>query len=411
MVKRKTIVLKPRLDQNIINQVAEKLKDKLFTRIPFIKPKPSEVQLISMKKYYEPYLIVKGKYSLDHCKKLVYNLEVDKNAQKVFILDETFKLDQSGDPNSGDYEAIKLAGVVSFHHENEARFILDNKGREIGTEIMRIILGEECRKEKLTKSELKKRLSPFQISPEEEVDFLRSRLVKRPPDVGEVIKEILEITERKIIHSPMYQLIFENTKTGKEANVRINGITGIIILTTSVNKIISNKFIKDLTKTSSKNLQPIKAESVETSCIVRSDNANRQITEAKVVATPHPVSHPSEVQVEGETLTFPAKVVGDVFYVGDQVTAIVGDLEIPSGTTVHETLVVKGNLIIGDDCKILATLKALGTIVIGANTIIKGNVVSAQSVSVGPKVRIHGKIFIKKTASSGSSAPQGSINE
>ena len=101
---------------------------------------------------------------------------------------------------------------------------------------MRTILNEEWPEEKLTKSGLKKRLSKVQISPEEEVNFLRSRLVKRPPDVGEVIKEMFEINERKIIHSPMYQLKFENTKTGKEANVKINGITGTIILTTFNNK-------------------------------------------------------------------------------------------------------------------------------------------------------------------------------
>lgn len=399
MVERKAIVLRPRLDHTVINQVAEKLKGKLFTRMRFIKPKPSEVQLTSMKRYYEEYLIIRGKYSLDHCKKLAYTLEVDKDAQKVFILNETFKPDPSDDPNFGDYKAIKLMGVVSFHHENEARFILDNKGREIGAERMRIILNEEWRREELTESGLEERLSRLQISPEEEVNFLRSRLVKRPTNVGEVIKEILEIDERRIFHCPMYQLRFKSTRTGKEANVRIDGITGTVILIESSNKIISDKTINDIIKTSLENAQPIEEEFVETLRIASSDDANRQIIESKVVAAPLPVSKPSEVEVEEEFLAFPAKVVGDVFYVGDRVTAIVGDLEIPSGTTVDETLVVKGNLIVGEDCEILATLKALGTIVLGANTIIKGNVVSAQTVSVGPNVRIDGKVLIKRPKS------------
>ena len=397
MVKRKTIVLKPRFDQPVIDLVAEKLKDKLFTRIGFLKPKPSEVQLTSVEKYYEQYLIVKGKYSLDHYKPLVYTLKVNKNTKEVYILNEKFKPEPSGDLDSSDHKKIKLTGVASFHYEDEARCVFDIKGREVDPEKLRTVLNEEWPKETLAKASVKKKFSKVKISQEEEINFLRSRIVKRPPDVGEVIKEIFEINERTIIHSPMYQLTFENIKIGKEVIAKINGITGDIILTTSY-KTISGKFIEDLIKTSHKNLQPIKPDSIETSSFVSSDNVSGDVTDSsEVVTSPLPVSKPSEVKVEEESLEFPAKVFGDVFHVGDKVTAIVGDLEIPSETTVSETLVVKGNLMIGEKCKILGTIKALGKIVIGANTIIKGNVVSDQKVSMGSNVKIDGNVIIEKT--------------
>ena len=156
MVKRKTIVLKPRFDQPVIDLVAEKLKDKLFTRIGFIKPKPSVVQLTSVEKYYEQYLIVKGKYSLDHYKPLVYTLKVNKNTKEVYILNEKFKPEPSGDLDSSDHKKIKLTGVASFHYEDEARCVFDIKGREVDPEKLRTVLNEEWPKETLAKASVKK---------------------------------------------------------------------------------------------------------------------------------------------------------------------------------------------------------------------------------------------------------------
>jgi acetyltransferase-like isoleucine patch superfamily enzyme len=409
MVKRKTIVLKPRLDQTIITQVAEKLKNKLFTRMKIFKPKPSKVQLTSIEKYYKQYLLVNGKYSLDYCKKLVYTLDVDKKAQKVFISNETFKPIRSNDLNSNDRKTIKLTGVATFHHENESRLILNDQGREINSQKLRTILNEELPEEDSKKPGLKKKLPKIKISPEQEINLLRTKLISRPPDVGEIIKEIFEINQRKIIYTPIYKLKFENIKTGKKAILQINGMTAKTTITTFNNKTISSKSIEKLIKAAHKNLKPIKTKPKKTSPIINppKDTAKPK----KVVASPPPDVKKPEVKIEEEPLEFPAKVAGDVFYVGDKVTAIVGDLEIPSGTTVYETLVVKGNLIIGKNCKILGSIKALGTIVIGANTIIKGNAISNQNISIGPRVIIHGRIVFKKALHSTTSTIKGRNNE
>jgi hypothetical protein len=408
MVKRKIAILKPRFDKTIINLVAEKLREELFARRGFIRRKNSELQLISIEKYYEQYLVVKGKYSLDHYKSLFYTLKVDKKAQEVFIFNERLKPEPSGELSSSSYKVIKLTGVTSHHYEDEGCCILDVKGHEIVANQLGDILNKEWPQETLANVRMKKKFSKVKISPEEEVNSLRSKIVKRPPDVGEVIKEIFEINERIIINSPMYQLTFENLKTGKEIGIKIDGINGDVILTTS-NKIISGKFIEDLIKASNRNLQPIKPEFIQTPSMITSDKASGDRRE--VAVNPVLNSQPANIDVEKEPLEFPAKVHGDILHVGDRVTAIVGDLEIPSGTTVYETLVVKGNLIIGEKCKMLGTVKALGSITIGTNTIIKGNVVSDKSVSVGSNVRINGRVVVEKAFHSESSFAQGSINE
>jgi len=411
MVKRKTIVLKPRFDENVINFLAEKLIEKLFNRMGIFRPKPSELKLTSVEKYYERYLVVRGKYFVDHCKSLVYNLRVDKKSQEVFILNERFKPEPSGDLNHSDYNVIRLTVVSSYHHEDEVVRVLDPEGQEFDPEKLQIILNHEWPRENLSNAVLKRKFAKVNISTEEEVNLLRCKLVRRPLDVGEVIKEIFEINERTVINNPMYKLTFERIKTGKKAIATINGITGEIISST-FNKTISGKFMEDLVKDSHITIQPMEKEPVEPMSNVSSDYASRDITDsAEFIRIPLPVVKPSEFRVDEDPLEFPAKVDGEILHVGDKVTAIVGDLEIPSETIVYETLVVKGNLIIGEKCKILGTVKALGRIVIGSNTIIEGNVICNRNVSVGSNVKINGKVVIEKTFHSESTVAKGTINE
>jgi len=93
-----------------------------------------------------------------------------------------------------------------------------------------------------------------------------------------------------------------------------------------------------------------------------------------------------------EEIAFPAKVVGSIFHIGDDVTAVVGDIEIPSKTTVSEILVVKGRMKIGENCRMLRNVKAMKDVHVGANTRVDGNIVSGGRVTVQKGVMIKGKI-------------------
>jgi cytoskeletal protein CcmA (bactofilin family) len=100
---------------------------------------------------------------------------------------------------------------------------------------------------------------------------------------------------------------------------------------------------------------------------------------------------PQEIAT-AECTSFPMKVSGDVFYVGDGVTSVVGDAEIPSGTTVDATLVVKGNFKVGENCRLLKDVKALKDIAIGANTTVEGSLVAGGKITLGSSCVVHGSI-------------------
>jgi len=364
IVDRRIIVLKSRLDPTVARLLGEKVKDRFFTRLRFFKPKPEEIRLISVDKYYEPYVVVGGKYSIDYCKKHVYSVSVDKNAREVALFDKKFLPEPSSQLPHGA-QVIKVDGVAYFHYEDEASLALDKIGRKIDPEQLPCAPSEERTVEELAKAGMK--FAEVKISLQEEIEFLSSRIANRPSDVGEVIREMFEVNERTLIYCPMYQLAFRNIKTGKEAIARIDGITGKTVLG-EFGKTISDKFMRDL-------VVPDGPEEIA------GDPRNKTIELPEV---------PRVSEIEGKT-KFPSKVA-KTFRVGKKATTITGDVEIPSGTTVLKTLKIEGHLKIGSDCRILGKVEALRDILIGANTTIEGDVISGGKVVILPDSVIRGSV-------------------
>jgi cytoskeletal protein CcmA (bactofilin family) len=366
IVDRRIIFLKSRLDPTMARLLGEKVKGKFFTRLRFLKPKPEEIRLISIDKYYEPYVLVSGKYAIDYCRKHIYSVNVDKNAREVAFFDRKFKPEPLSQPPDGA-QVIKLDGVEFFHHEDEASFVLDKIGREIDPEQLPCAPSEKWTVEELTRTGIK--FEEVKISLEEEIEFLRSRIANRPSDVGEIIREMFEVSERVLIYCPMYQLTCRNVKTGKEAIAKIDGTTGKAVLCKS-GKTKSDKIMRDSTEA------PNCPEGIPR------DLKDKTIDSPKVSRV---------LEIEGK-MKFPTKAAKEVFRVGDKVSAVGGDVEIPSGTTVLKTLKVKGHLKIGSDCRILGKVKALRDVMIGANTTIEGDVVSGGKVVIGPDSVIRGSV-------------------
>jgi hypothetical protein len=204
--------------------LGEKVKDKFFVRLGFLKPKPEEIRLISVDKYYEPYIVVGGKYAIDYCKRHVYAIKVDEEMQEIVIAGKKFKPEPPSPKKP--FNVIKIEGEGHFHYEDEAYFILDRMGSEVLPEQMSFAPSEK-QLENLTELDVK--LREVKISSEQEIEFLRSRIVNRPAGVDEVTREWFEVNERTIICVPTYELTFQNVKTGKKAIVEIDGVTGKII--------------------------------------------------------------------------------------------------------------------------------------------------------------------------------------
>jgi hypothetical protein len=214
IVKRKTIIYDAHIDPTVIRVSGEKLKKQLFTRLGFFKPKSEEIQFVSLDKYYEPYIVISGKYFIDYFRKCTYIFRVDDGVREVVLLKNKFVPE-----NSRSNRVVKLHGEERLVNQAKAFLILDQNGRDSDAENLQSAPSEK-KPEKII-DELK-----IQELPENaDVNFMRDRIAKRPKDMCRIVEETFDITERSVIYTPRYKLLFRNVKTGEEKVLVLDGVT------------------------------------------------------------------------------------------------------------------------------------------------------------------------------------------
>jgi hypothetical protein len=358
----KMIVLKPRLDEGDIQLIGEKTKSRLFSKFGF-KPKPKDIRLLGSERYYEPCLIIGGKYTIDYCKKHAFEVNVNEKTTKVFVAGQEFTSEHP-DPKATN-KIISITGEEYVHHERQTYFVLDRMKREISPEKIPVA-PFDIQKEN---SEHKFHFKSITIPVEAQIEFLKTKIAKRPADVAEIIKETFDITDRTIVYYPIYQLTFENRKNKSDRTLSINGITGEIIA--NGNKILAIKTIVAFPE-SIDNLQAqiTDYEETQTKTILKIDRPNTTDNRNNPPKEEEPI-HYSQPEEE-ETIS--------------------GDMEIPSGTTINKILIVKGSLKIGDNCRAHGKFKALKDITVGSDTIIDGDLISGGNIFVGARSLIAGLV-------------------
>ncbi len=222
--KRKTVVYKTLIDPTVTKIAGEKIKTSLFTKLWFMKPRPEEIQNVSIEKYYEPYFLVDGDYTIDYYRKRFYTFSIDGKVQEVVILNKTLKPDLPKKFSKTPYKSITLEGKERVLYKNRACLVLDETGREVNPRRVPSAPSEESPKKAL--ANLGEAMKRLRAAPDREVDVLRSKIVKRPPDVERVVQELFMVSERSAIYVPVYRMAFKHLRTGEVKTVKINGVTG-----------------------------------------------------------------------------------------------------------------------------------------------------------------------------------------
>lgn len=217
------VILKPRLDPNKVRQQSDGVKTSFFDKRGFSKPKPEHIKLVSFSKYYEPYIVISGKYSVDYCKKHNFALKVEDKTREIFIDGKKLR----PEPLAPGTSVVKLVGEEHAHYENETYLVLDRTLHEVSPEKVVFAPFDDALDDQ-SKVEYDLRKPKFSI--EEEIALLRSRVAKRPADAVEIIRENFEITDRIIVYYPIYELKFQNVKTGQTVTALVNGVSGEMVL-------------------------------------------------------------------------------------------------------------------------------------------------------------------------------------
>lgn len=161
----------------------------------------------------------------------------------------------------------------------------------------------------------------------------------------------------------------------------------------TLNKTLIEALLTLATADSSTSKTPLKNENTQGgTATTQKTEPNKTQNKEATAASLHPSPRPTPLMSKTHRLNFPLKTNGEIFYVGNGVTVVVGDAVIPSGTKVDEALVVKGTLKTGEACRLLKDVKALRNIVIGRNSIVEGNLVSGGKIILGLNCQVKGTI-------------------
>ncbi len=219
IAKRQTVIYETRIEPNVIETIGEKLKTYLFMRFGFIKPRFEDIQLLSIDKFYEPYVKISGKYAIDYYRKTTYTIGVSKKVEEVIISDDTYRPAPPTDQFVENWNIVNLEAEERLKTEISASLVLDKFGQEVATREFPTNSFESKSNEMLADLGVK------EVPQDTDLDMIRSRILKRPKDVHRVVSEIFEINERFVVYSPRYRLLYTNVRTGEAKAMEFDGIT------------------------------------------------------------------------------------------------------------------------------------------------------------------------------------------
>jgi hypothetical protein len=217
IVKRKTIVYQAAIDPTVIRVSGEKLKIDLFAKFGLFKPKSEEIQFVSIDKYYEPYMVVSGQYFLDYYRKCTYTFRVDDVVKEVVLLDHKFV--PEGSDAGRNSRTVALHGEERLNNEAKAFLILNKDGKDAVLDKLPSAPSEKNPEQTF------KEFGITEFPENADVEMVRERIAKRPADLSRIVEEVFEISERSVIYTPRFKLLFKNTKNGEEKSLVLDGVT------------------------------------------------------------------------------------------------------------------------------------------------------------------------------------------
>lgn len=221
-MNRKTVIYETLTDPTVIRIGAEKGKNKLFAKYLLQLNNPAEIEFVSIEKYYEPFVAVSGKYSIDYYRKCTYTIKVDRDVKEVILLNQTFTPKSTPDPRTNE-QSFKMEGEEQLVKENRIFLLLDKLGQQSRSDELPSGPSEK-NPEKLVKL-----LQLQEIPANVEVDAVRNRIMQRPADVNRIVSELFEINERALIYTPRFRVKYKSQKIGKKAYMEFDGVTARLI--------------------------------------------------------------------------------------------------------------------------------------------------------------------------------------
>ncbi|TRO46749.1 hypothetical protein E2P60_04625 [Candidatus Bathyarchaeota archaeon] len=215
---RKTVVYRTLIDSAVVRINGEKNKHKLFKRFLFLRRPAEDIEFVSIEKYYEPYIIISGRYLIDYYRKESYSVTVDKAVKEVVLFNRTFIPGQSS-VSFASYATIRFEGEERLVKQIRSLILLNKDGQDLKINEFESAPAEE-NPQKILKS-----FKTAKVAPEVDMKVIYTRIKQRPNDIHRIVNEELKIDERSVIYTPRFRITYRCPKINKEAYLEFDGVT------------------------------------------------------------------------------------------------------------------------------------------------------------------------------------------
>jgi hypothetical protein len=209
------VVYETLVDPTVIKVAGERLKRQLFKKFRLVEPKAVPIELVSINKYYEPFIVISGRYFLDYFRMCDYTVPIDSEVSEVILLGQKFYPEKK----ENSIARIRLEGEERLVIEKKAFFMLDENGQEADLDTLPSAPSEKNPDETIARYGIK------EIESEADVDIVRKSLVRRPENLSRIVNEVFEISERVVIYAPRFKLTYVNAYTYQEKSIEFDGVT------------------------------------------------------------------------------------------------------------------------------------------------------------------------------------------
>ena len=228
IAQRKVIFFKSSFEIKNIRNRAEKIKNHMFKKFFFFKSKPEESKINTIDKYFEPFIVIDGKYSIDYSKNWKYSIKVNEEMQTLKINNKNFEPNILKNHPELSYKLLELRGIGRYYYEERKRIIFDQQWNEVRLDILPYIPFEE-EKLQIPNKTIDQQLTK-DLKAKKEVQILKTKIFQRPENVSKIHNETLTVTERALVFKPMYKITATHTKTQKKVTFKIDGVNGKIVV-------------------------------------------------------------------------------------------------------------------------------------------------------------------------------------
>lgn len=225
-LKSTVLVQKISKDYKAIKNIIDKNMLKTFSKMYFIKPKANEIECEAIELCYDSFLIANTKYNIEYYQIKKYHIDLAENIAEVIIFDHSIKPNDVTEKSrilKKPKKEIVIKGKERVNYEITKQLTINRKGRIIDR---KELPSAPCEPDPV------KFLDEYDTNvrhPEVYMwDILKKAVMKRPPNVSEVINEKFLVTEQVLVYTPIYEARCRNLNSYEIKIIPVSGVTGKI---------------------------------------------------------------------------------------------------------------------------------------------------------------------------------------